>query len=256
MKPELPDAETLAPPARRGDPKRRGCLLRRHHEIRYAVTISDRAPVTNEPEVVHCLFCVHFGREVLNNVVRTRKPMKKVKTFKAPFRVDHFTQHHKIHHVERWEYYCGLNDEEKKAYFSSDPFSAEEVMVELPLERLERTRGPYKVAPKCGKAAAAAADATHPTAATAATHDDVKERLKFDKAEAEQTFLYNQQRQQAELEIARKNLELKQIEVISSVMMARQKMLDAGISPENVDRAMPFPGSIHIPHPTTQSLTL
>ncbi|RLO05682.1 hypothetical protein DYB28_006808, partial [Aphanomyces astaci] len=52
-------------------------------------------------------------------------------------------------------------------------------------------------------------------------------------------------------EIARKNLELKQIEVISSSMMARQKMLDAGISQEHVDRLIPFPDGMG-----TQSVSL
>ncbi|RHY95345.1 hypothetical protein DYB37_004850 [Aphanomyces astaci] len=251
-------AATTTP--RRADPKRRGCLLRRHHEIRYAVIITDRAPMTNEPEVVHCLFCMHFGREVLSSVVRTRKPMKKVKTFKAPFRVDHFTQHHKIHHLERWEYYCSVTDDEKKVYFSSDPFASDEVMIDLPLERLERTRGPYKVAPKFSSSKAAsdpAKDARITTPATAKLDESAVQYPqqsipgRFDKAEVEQIFMYTQQRQQADLEIARKNLELKQIEVISSSMMARQKMLDAGISQEHVDRLIPFPDGMG-----TQSVSL
>ncbi|RHY33436.1 hypothetical protein DYB32_002080, partial [Aphanomyces invadans] len=221
--------------------------------IRYAVIITDRAPITNEPEVVHCLFCMHFGREVLSTVVRARKPMKKVKTFKAPFRVDHFTQHHKIHHLERWEYYCGLADDDKKVYFSSAPFSSEEVAIDLPLERLERTRGPYKVAPKFSSSKsvdhlilAKGVPATTPSLLGDAAAQQVQHATgsRFDKAEVEQIYMYTQQRQQADLEIARKNLELKQIEVISSAMMARQKMLDAGISQEHVDRLIPFPDGL------------
>ncbi|CAK4706397.1 hypothetical protein LEN26_014334 [Aphanomyces euteiches] len=216
--------------------KRRACILSRHHEIRYAVIVTDRAPGTNEPEVVHCLFCVHFGREVLSTAVRVRKPMKKVKTFKAPFRVDHFTQHHKIHHIERWEFYSGLTYDGKKSYFSSNPFHTEEVMVHLPPERLERLRGPYKKTTKCST--------IKPVAG-------LVQAVAEPKPDTEETLLYKQQRHQAELEIAKKNLELKQIEVITSIMIARQKMLDAGVSQENVDRALPFPAATHIATSTT-----
>ncbi|OQS00059.1 hypothetical protein THRCLA_06258 [Thraustotheca clavata] len=97
----------------------RNGFVGQEQELKYGVIANGRDPDTNEPTLVTCLFCMHFGRQKAAG--RTRKPISTIKEYKPPFRLDNFGQHNQIHHEEHWKTYSTLTNEQKRNYFPSMP---------------------------------------------------------------------------------------------------------------------------------------
>ncbi|GMF25655.1 unnamed protein product [Phytophthora lilii] len=86
-------------------------------EIKYAVAVTERDPLTQLPTKAVCLMCQAFERE--ETVGSKRKKSSRVRSFSSPWRPDNMKRHMEQQHPSRWEQYQTLGDGEKRAYFSS-----------------------------------------------------------------------------------------------------------------------------------------
>ncbi len=82
------------------------------HAIQCGLSIIARDLVSSEVVVVHCQFCICFGRK------GSSKKSSTTWTFEGPpFRTNNYTQHLRLNHKTRWEEYQGLAHQEKSKYF-------------------------------------------------------------------------------------------------------------------------------------------
>lgn len=72
------------------------------HESMYGLRVTERDLNTRAVLTVSCRFCVAFGRPRVASTSSARKPLVRIKAFRAPFRVDHFRQHLLSQHSDKW----------------------------------------------------------------------------------------------------------------------------------------------------------
>ena len=100
-------------------PKKTKGALKFHQdwEVKYAVQICARDPVSKDVTSVVCLMCTNFGRDDGDAPDRKRKRTSNDKYYTAPWRSDNFVSHLRTQHATMWEEYKKLTHEEKKSFF-------------------------------------------------------------------------------------------------------------------------------------------
>ena len=89
-------------------------------DLKYALQISTRDPVTKDVSSVVCLMCTNFGRDNDDEADRKRKRTSNDKYFTAPWRTDSFVSHlRKQHAASMWDNYKKLSSAEKRCYFAA-----------------------------------------------------------------------------------------------------------------------------------------
>ncbi|EQC32236.1 hypothetical protein SDRG_09986 [Saprolegnia diclina VS20] len=200
-------------------PKKRNASIGFDHEVKYGLKVTVRE--ANEAQEAMCLFCLHFGRQQAEG--RTRKPLSTVKMYQPPFRLDNLAQHNLAHHRDRWAEYCVLTYEQKRSYF---PTTQPSMMVPPP--KRKPVASPTLREPK--RAGLTVAESPLPP-----TSDDVHIAM------ADERLAMERSKHVMEVEMLRKSVELKKIEVISATMLARQSLADAGIARDEIDLVLPLP---------------
>jgi len=95
-------------------------------ELKYAVAVTERDPLSQLPTKAVCRMCQAFERE--ETVGSKRKKSNRIRSFSAPWRPDNMKRHMEQQHPMRWEEYQKLGDAEKRSYFSTgrdDPMVSE-----------------------------------------------------------------------------------------------------------------------------------
>ena len=75
------------------------------HEAKYGLRIFERDALSGEVESVVCRFCDVFGYEVKAAAKRTWTMRRK---YFETFRTDHYVQHLKQQHAQKWSEYTNL----------------------------------------------------------------------------------------------------------------------------------------------------
>ena len=75
------------------------------HEAKYGLRICERDALSGEVKSVVCRFCVVFGCEVKAAAKRTWTTRRK---YFETFRTDHYVQHLKQKHAQKWSEYINL----------------------------------------------------------------------------------------------------------------------------------------------------
>jgi len=88
-------------------------------EVKYAVQICTRDPVSKDVSCVVCLMCTNFGRDDDDTADRKRKRTSNDKYYTAPWRSDNFVSHLRKQHATMWEDYKKLTHEGKKSFFAT-----------------------------------------------------------------------------------------------------------------------------------------
>jgi hypothetical protein len=89
-------------------------------EVKYAVQICTRDPVSKDVSSVVCLMYTNFGREDdVECAERKRKQTTNDKYYTAPWRTDNFVSHLRKQHSSMWKDYRMLGSAEKKFYFAA-----------------------------------------------------------------------------------------------------------------------------------------
>ncbi|OQR83488.1 hypothetical protein ACHHYP_14647 [Achlya hypogyna] len=203
-------------------PRGRNAFVGYEQELKYAIKVDARDAVTHEAMQATCLFCMHFGREKAEG--RLRKPVSTVKVYRPPFRLDNLAAHNCSHHMNRWKEYSALPSEQKRTYFPAMP-------PPIAAPKRKQTVAPAPREPKRAAPVVAKLAATPPVATTLADERVAMARTKH----------------VMEIEMLRKNLELKSIEVISSTMLARQKLAEAGVARDEIDLVMTDETRVRVP---------
>ncbi|KAI2490908.1 hypothetical protein MHU86_23673 [Fragilaria crotonensis] len=88
-------------------------------EVKYAVQVCTRDPVSKDVCSVVCLMCTNFGREDdAEAAERKRKRTSNDKYYTAPWRTDNFVSHLRKQHAVMWEEYRKLAPAEKVHFFA------------------------------------------------------------------------------------------------------------------------------------------
>lgn len=88
-------------------------------EVKYAVQVCTRDPVSKDVCSVVCLMCTNFGREDdAEAAERKRKRTSNDKYYTAPWRTDNFVSHLRKQHAVMWEEYRKLAHAEKIHFFA------------------------------------------------------------------------------------------------------------------------------------------
>lgn len=99
-------------------PKKRNTPFQSNHTLEFGLRICERSTGASTAVVATaCRFCEVFGKEEAVEVGRKRNRSDRVKHFKAPFRKENYSSHHKRMHSAKWTEYCGLDAETKKSFF-------------------------------------------------------------------------------------------------------------------------------------------
>jgi hypothetical protein len=98
-------------------PKKRDTPFQAHHVDEFGLRICERA-VGNSTAVATtaCRFCEVFGKEE-SEVGMKRGRLQRVKYFKAPFRKENHSSHHRRMHNTQWAEYLELEPGAKKSFF-------------------------------------------------------------------------------------------------------------------------------------------
>ena len=89
-------------------------------EVKYAVQICTRDPVSKVVSCVVCLMCTNFGRkDDVEGAEQKRKRITNDKYCTAPWRTDNFVSHLCKQHSSMWEDCRMLGSAEKKCYFAA-----------------------------------------------------------------------------------------------------------------------------------------
>ncbi|OQR94052.1 hypothetical protein ACHHYP_01900 [Achlya hypogyna] len=101
-------------PAEEVDKKsKRKAQFRSEHALQFGVRPMSEPPVLK----VQCLFCVHFGREILEPEKRLREATKNIKYWRPPYRAELYHKHHQRQHLTLYTVYERLAHREKIAFF-------------------------------------------------------------------------------------------------------------------------------------------
>jgi hypothetical protein len=102
-------------------PKKTKGALKFHQdwEVKYAVQICMRDPVSKDVTSVVCLLCTNFGRDNNDAPDRKQKRTSNDKYYVAPWRSDNVVSHLRKQHAAMWEEYKKLTHEEKKSFFAA-----------------------------------------------------------------------------------------------------------------------------------------
>ncbi|KDO22973.1 hypothetical protein SPRG_11820 [Saprolegnia parasitica CBS 223.65] len=92
---------------------KRKSQYRPEHALQFGVRPMSDPPVLK----VQCLFCVHFGREILEPEKRLREATKNVKYWRPPYRAELYHKHHQRQHLTLYTAYERLSHREKVAFF-------------------------------------------------------------------------------------------------------------------------------------------
>jgi hypothetical protein len=85
-------------------------------EVKYAVQICTRDPVSKDVSSFVCLMCTNFGRVNDDTADRKQKRTSNDKYYTAPWRSDTFVSHLCKQHATKWEDYKKLTHEAKKSF--------------------------------------------------------------------------------------------------------------------------------------------
>jgi hypothetical protein len=98
-------------------PKKRDTPFQAHRVDEFGLRICERA-VGNSTAVATtaCRFCDVFGKEE-SEVGMKRGRSERVKCFKAPFRKENYSSHHRLMHSPQWAEYRELEPSAKKSFF-------------------------------------------------------------------------------------------------------------------------------------------
>jgi hypothetical protein len=98
-------------------PKKRDTPLQAHHVDEFGLRICERA-VGNSTAVITtaCRFCEVFGKKE-SEVGMKRGRSERVKYFKAPFRKENYSSHHRRMHSTQWAERRELEPSAKKSFF-------------------------------------------------------------------------------------------------------------------------------------------
>ncbi|EQC32235.1 hypothetical protein SDRG_09985 [Saprolegnia diclina VS20] len=198
------------------EPKQQRGVLRPEHEVKYGVSVTSRDVNTGDALQATCLFCVHFGRQIRSE--RARSIATQVKVYEPPFRTDNFVQHNRLHHWDHWIAYSGQDPDAKLVYF--------------PAALIPSTMQ-IAVAPKRRSAAPAKRPASPEPEPTKKAKPDAISLV--DLLELERT------KYALETDMMKMDLELKNVQVVLSTMLARQKLVNAGVPRSDIDAMLPLP---------------
>ncbi|OQS07863.1 hypothetical protein THRCLA_00148 [Thraustotheca clavata] len=95
---------------------KRKAQFRPEHSLQFGVRPMSDPPVLK----VQCLFCVHFGREILQPEKRLREATKNIKYWRPPYRAELYHKHHQRQHLTLYTTYERLAHREKLAFFSPE----------------------------------------------------------------------------------------------------------------------------------------
>ncbi|RLN45570.1 hypothetical protein BBJ28_00003224 [Nothophytophthora sp. Chile5] len=96
-------------------------------ELKYAIAVTERDPLTHAPTVAVCLMCQAFEKD--EAVGAKRKKTSRVRRFASPWRPDNMKRHMEQQHAVRWSEYQTLGDSEKRAFFSSGRATRENLVL-------------------------------------------------------------------------------------------------------------------------------
>ncbi|OQS00064.1 hypothetical protein THRCLA_06257 [Thraustotheca clavata] len=196
---------------------RPGQRLCEEHEIKYGVRVTSRDSI-GEPTVAACRFCLYFGRQIKSD--RARSFANQVKIYEAPFRMDNFVQHNRLHHLDHWITYMELDANQKKNYFPNTP-PPSNIQVAFP--------------PKRKTIDSKAMDLS------GIEQEPKQKQIKIDAITADELLEIERKKHSLETEMLKKELELKNIQIITSTMLARQKMIESGVPQSEIDSILPLP---------------
>src|SRR5271170_8096518 len=90
------------------------------HTSLYGLKVMERCPSTTQVISVRCEFCVYFGVEIDDTKApRVRATKTTFMTWKRPFRVDKFQNHHKSQHASSWATYQTCSFDQQAQFFTS-----------------------------------------------------------------------------------------------------------------------------------------
>jgi hypothetical protein len=98
-------------------PKKRDKPFQAYHVDEFGLRICERAVGNSTAvETTACRFCEVFGKEE-TEVGMKRGRSERVKYFKAPFRKENYSSHHRRMHSTQWAEHRELETSAKKSFF-------------------------------------------------------------------------------------------------------------------------------------------
>jgi hypothetical protein len=105
-------------------PKKRDTPFQAHHVDEFGLRICERAVGNSTADAkAACRFCELFGKEE-SEVGMKRGRSERVKYFKAPFRKENHSSHHRRKHSTQWAEYRELEPRSKKSFFDIGTISS------------------------------------------------------------------------------------------------------------------------------------
>jgi hypothetical protein len=109
--------------------RKRDTPFQAHHVDEFGLRICERT-VGNSTAVatMACRLCEVFGKEE-SEVRMKRGRSERVKYFKAPFRKENYSSHHRRKHSTQWAEYHELEPSAKKSFFDIGTISGSQTMM-------------------------------------------------------------------------------------------------------------------------------